>query len=43
MTWKLKLWLLVSLAVSLWSWRSYIGPRKKTVKITDGYMKPWAE
>ncbi len=41
--WLLRLWWLWSVAVSLYSLRSFIGAKKKTAKITDGYMKRWAE
>jgi hypothetical protein len=41
--WILRLWWLSSLALSLYSLRSFIGAKKKTIKITDGYTKHWAE
>lgn len=41
--WILRLWWLSSLALSLYSWRLFIGFKKKTIKITDGYTKRWAE
>jgi hypothetical protein len=41
--WILRLWWLSSLALSLYSLRSFIGSKKKTIKITDGYTKRWAE
>ena len=41
--WILRLWWLSSLALSLYSLRSFINTPKKTVKITDGYTKRWAE
>ncbi len=43
MKWLLRSWWLLSVAVSLYSLRSFIGAKKKTVKITDGYTKRWAE
>ena len=43
MTWKLKLWLLASLAVSLWSLRSYINSGKKTKTTTAEFIKHLGE
>ena len=41
--WLIRLWWLSSVVVSLWSLRSFINSPKTTMKITDGYMKRWAE